>query len=85
MRAGIRNAKGILPRFHDLRHTFAVKRLILWYREGKDVQAKLPTLATYLGHVSYSETAYYLTATAELMGLAAERFQEYLQQGEGCS
>ena len=82
LRADIRNAKGKLPRFHDLRHTFAVRRLVIWYREGKEVQAILPVLATYLGHVSYSETACYLTATAELLGLAAERFQEYIRQGE---
>ncbi len=84
-RAGIRGAKGKGPSFHDLRHTFAVRRLVTWYREGKDVQAMLPALATYLGHVHYSDTAYYLTATAELLGLAADRFQKSLQQEGRCS
>lgn len=71
---GLREAKGKGPRFHDLRHSYAVKRLAEWYREGIDVQAMLPVLATYMGHVNYTTTAYYLSATAELLGLAAERF-----------
>jgi integrase len=61
------------PTFRSLRHTFAVRRLIGWYREGANVQALLPALATYMGHVHYSSTAYYLTATAEMLGVAAER------------
>ena len=58
---------------HDLRHRFAITRLVTSYRDGLDVQAQLPLLATYLGHVRYSDTAYYITGTAELLGLAAER------------
>jgi len=56
---------------HHLRHRFAVTRLLLWRREGIDVQARLPLLATYLGHVHYSDTAYYITATADLLAEAA--------------
>lgn len=56
---------------HDLRHRFAVTRLAQWYRQKVDVQSMLPLLATYLGHVRYSDTAYYITATSELLGLAA--------------
>ena len=66
-------AKGQRPRFHDLRHTFATRRLEIWYQEGKDVQALLPLLATYMGHVQYTCTAYYITATPQLMALAAAR------------
>jgi len=58
---------------HDLRHRFATTRLVAWYREGVDVQARLPLLATYLGHTRYSDTAYYITGTPELLGLAASR------------
>jgi integrase len=61
------------PTFYSLRHTFAVRRLIAWYHAGANVQALLPTLATYMGHVHYTSTAYYLTATAELLGVAAVR------------
>jgi integrase len=58
---------------HDLRHRFATKRLAEWYRANVDVQARLPILAAYLGHVRYSDTAYYITGTAELLGIAAAR------------
>lgn len=74
-RAGLRGPTGTGISFHSLRHRFAVKRLVTWYEAGVDVQAMLPRLATYMGHVCYSETAYYLTATPELLGLAAERCQ----------
>jgi integrase len=63
--------RGVRP--GDLRHRFAVKRLVTWRREGVDVQARLPVLATYMGHARYSDTAYYVTGTAELLGLAAAR------------
>lgn len=74
-RANIQKLSGGYPTFHHLRHTFAVKRLVAWYREGLDVQAMLPVLATYLGHVGYSETAYYLSANPELLELARTRAQ----------
>lgn len=56
---------------HDLRHRFAVMRLVEWHRRKVDVQSMLPLLATYLGHARYSDTAYYITATPELLSLAA--------------
>jgi integrase len=70
---GLRAPIGPGPNFHRLRHRFAIQRLVSWYREGVDVQAKLPALATYMGHVNYTETAHYLTGTSELMRLAASR------------
>lgn len=63
------------PRIHDLRHSFAVRTLLHWYREGTNVEAKLPLLSTYLGHVSPSKTYWYLTSAPELMGLAAQRLE----------
>ncbi len=77
-RAGLRGPKGGGMSFHSLRHRFAVKRLIAWYEAGVNVQAMLPVLATYMGHVQYTDTAYYLTATAELLELAAERYYQFL-------
>lgn len=65
------------PRIHDLRHTAAVRRLYLWYREGKDVQALLPVLVTYLGHSAVRCTEVYLTATSELLAEASMRFEEH--------
>jgi integrase len=81
--AGLREATGNGPRFHDLRHTFAVRRLAGWYREARDLQAMLPVLATYMGHAHYTDTAYYLGATAELLGLAADRFAHFVGATKG--
>ncbi len=61
------------PRLHDLRHRFAVRTLLRWYRDGVDVESHLPRLATYLGHAHMSDTYWYLTATPELLQLAAKR------------
>lgn len=58
--------RGEGPRLHDLRHTFAVHTLLRWYREGADLQARMPVLATYLGHASIEGTQDYLQMTAEL-------------------
>jgi integrase/recombinase XerD len=59
------------PRLHDLRHTKAVRTLVGWYRDGLDVQSRLPALATYLGHRDPSYTYYYLSAAPELLAYAA--------------
>ncbi|MEN6520066.1 MAG: tyrosine-type recombinase/integrase [Armatimonadota bacterium] len=55
------------PRIHDLRHTFAVHRLLRWYQEGADMGVMLPRLSTYLGHVGMEGTQRYLHMVAELM------------------
>jgi integrase/recombinase XerD len=77
--AGILRSDGgrYQPRLHDLRHSFAVMRLVTWYREGKDVQRLLPYLATYLGHVHIDDTAIYLTMTKELLQEASSCFARY--------
>ena len=61
------------PRLHDLRHRFATRTLILWYRAGLDVERELPKLSTYLGHVHVTDTYWYLEAVPELLQLATER------------
>ena len=73
--AGI--GQGLPPRatIHGLRHTFAVKTLLGWYRDGQDVQARLPALSTYLGHANPAATYWYLTGTPELLALAAGRLE----------
>lgn len=83
-RAGIRRlpAERWQPRLHDLRATFAVHRLVAWYREGVDLQTRLPLLATYLGHVNLSGTQAYLTMTPELLVEASRRFERYAQPKE---
>ena len=71
--AGIGAGSAIQPRVHDLRHAFAVKTLLSWYRAGLDVDVLLPRLSTYLGHREPRFTYGYLTATPELLGYAAAR------------
>jgi integrase/recombinase XerD len=63
------------PRIHDLRHTFAVRTLLRWYRTGIDVDAHLPRLSTYLGHVHVTDTYWYLSAVPELMQCAVRRLE----------
>ena len=65
------------PRLHDFRHTFAVTRLVTWYRDGKNVQRLLPHLSTYLGHARLQETTVYLKMTKELMQEASTCFERY--------
>jgi integrase len=74
--AGIHTPGGRAPRVHDVRHAFAVGALVRWYQAGADVQAKLPLLATYLGHVSISSTAYYLSFLGPLATAASDRFAQ---------
>ena len=83
VRAGVLRHDGgrYQPRLHDLRHAFAVHRLVSWYRQGADVQRLLPQLATYLGHVHIAATQRYLTLTPELLHEASQRFERYAQEG----
>ncbi len=67
------------PRPHDLRHAFAVRTLLEWYRDGVDVQAQLPLLSTYMGHVNPASTFWYLTAAPELLQLVADRLDSTME------
>ncbi len=71
--AGVGSGAPSKPRLHDLRHTFAVRTLLQWYRSGDDVPAKVPALSTYLGHREPASTYWYLSAAPELLALAAIR------------
>jgi site-specific recombinase XerD len=74
--AGIAPANGAaLPRVHDLRHTFAVHRLLRWYREGVDVQERLVLLSTFMGHGNIYATQQYLSITGALLDEANKRFR----------
>ena len=67
LQCGIPHAgRGKGPRIHDYRHLFAVHTLRRWYRDGENLEAKLPLLATYLGHQHLSGTQHYLHLTAEI-------------------
>jgi integrase/recombinase XerD len=69
------------PRIHDLRHSFAVNTVLDGYRTGADVQARLPLLSTYLGHVHPANTYWYLSAAPELLALAGRRLEDHLEGG----
>lgn len=71
------------PRLHDLRHRFAVNTLIDWYRQGVDVQARLPVLSTYMGHVEPRDTYWYMSAAPELLGLVAGRLESTIEEAAG--
>ena len=77
----IRTSRGRAPRVHDLRFTFAVHALLRWYRTGVDVQARLPALATYLGHVNINATYWYLETTPELLLDIAVVAENFVQGG----
>jgi integrase len=70
------------PRVHDLRHSFAVRRVLLWHQHGTDIDQAMLALSTYLGHAKISNTYWYLTAVPELMGLAAGKFERFAQEME---
>ncbi len=76
-KCGIPHNKHTGPRIHDLRHTFAVHRLLAWYKDKKDVNACLPALATYMGHVDVCSTHVYLRPTVELLEQVNNRLHNH--------
>jgi integrase len=74
------------PRIHDLRHTFAVRRLLRWYKEGVDVDRKILALSTYLGHAKATDTYWYISSVPELMAVTSARFERFVTtEQEGAS
>lgn len=67
------------PRIHDLRHTFAVRRLLRWYEAGVEIDRKVLALSTYLGHAKVTDTYWYLSAVPELLAVVSERFKQFAQ------
>ena len=65
------------PRIHDLRHTFAVRRMLLWQARGAEIDQAMLALSTYMGHAKISNTYWYLTAVPELMAVAAGKFERF--------
>ena len=78
---GIKPACGrVGARAYELRHAFAVHRLIAWTEEGVDIHAKLPWLSAYMGHQNIIGTEVYLKATPQLLDLASHRFEQHLRR-----
>jgi hypothetical protein len=65
------------PRVHSLRHSFAVRTLLRWYREGQNPTTRLHHLSTFMGHVNPNTTAVYLTITSDLLQEANQRFESF--------
>ena len=65
------------PRIHDFRHSFAVRRLLKWYKEGANLDQKILALSTYLGHVQVTDTYWYLSAVPELLAVVSEKFENF--------
>lgn len=76
-------SEGRAPRIHDLRHTFACRRLLRWYAEGVDLDHTILSLSTYLGHTQVKHTYWYLTAIPELFALAVARFEQFAAPDQG--
>ena len=74
---------GVAPRIHDIRHTFACRRLLRWYSDGVDLEHAVAALSTYLGHAKVSDTYWYLTGIPELLDLAASRFERFTSLDPG--
>jgi len=72
---GVGAESPVRPRVHDIRHSFAVHTLLRWHHDGEDVNALLPRLSTYLGHLTPAYTYWYLSAAPELLALAAARLE----------
>jgi integrase len=65
------------PRIHDLRHTFICRRVQLWHQQGANIDNAMAALSTYVGHVSVSDTYWYLTGVPELMAIAGRNFEQF--------
>lgn len=70
-----------VPRIHDMRHTFAVRRLLRWREEGQSIDQAMFWLCTYLGHAKISDTYWYLTGIPELMDTIGARFEHFATPG----
>lgn len=88
---GLRNQLGCInrgahhgPRIHDLRHTFVVRRILLWQAQGMGVDRQMLALSTYVGHAMVTNTYWYMTGIPELMAVAANRFEAFAQLPEVC-
>ncbi|MDQ2896341.1 MAG: tyrosine-type recombinase/integrase [Actinomycetota bacterium] len=66
---------GRRARLHDVRHSYVLRTLVGWYRDGGDIEARLPLLSTVLGHVRPADTFWYFEGAPELLALACERLE----------
>jgi site-specific recombinase XerD len=72
---GVSDSHG--PRLHDMRHVFATRTLVRWYKSGQDPERRLPVLSAYLGHAHVADTQWYLSASPELMRESMRRLEQH--------
>lgn len=77
IQVGLRTSQGKIPRVHDIRHSFATRWLLDFYKSNKDPIAYLPVLATYLGHANIANTQVYLHPSIELLNIAGQQLQAF--------
>jgi integrase len=70
------------PRIHDLRHAFAVRRIMMWHEQGINIDQAMLALSTYIGHAKISNTYWYLTGVPELMALVGNKFERFAHAQE---
>lgn len=75
-----RETLGRQARIHDIRHSFVLRTLLGWYRDEVDIEAQMPLLSTFLGHLHPSDTYWYMEGAPELLALAAERLERTWEQ-----
>jgi len=75
----LKTPQGTFPRLHDFRHSFATRWIDDLYKSGKDPNAYLPILATYLGHANIANTQVYLHMSMGLLHNAGERLRKYIK------
>jgi integrase len=80
---GWMRSDGRSPEIHSLRHTFAVRRLLAWYKQGVDLERKMAALSTYMGHAKVRDTYWYLSAVPELLAVVGHRFERFVNQDAG--
>jgi len=82
-RLGLRpEGKRNFPRIYDIRSTFACRRILLWCRNEFDVEHGIAALSTHMGHVRVTDTYWYLTGVPELMQIATQRFERFVQNNK---
>ncbi len=72
------------PRIHDMRHSFIVRRVMLWHAQSVDIDQAMLALSTYVGHAMVTNTYWYLTGVPELMAVAASKFESFIPSPEVC-
>ena len=70
----------MVPRIHDIRHSFIYRCLLRWYQQGVNVDNAMLSLSTYVGHTQVTDTFWYVTGIPELMAIAGERFEHFTQR-----